>query len=72
MDRFNNGKRPTKVSVSQIVIRHLSVFALLQVAMIPALHRAYISLSIENVELLPRIGGYLSAFDLVRGTFQNF
>lgn len=67
MDWIRNEKRPTMDSFLQAIIYHSSVYAILQAVIKPVYHRAYVFLSIKDVETLRSIGWYCAAFDYVRG-----
>lgn len=70
MDWVRNARKPTELFVLRVGVKHLSVSALLLPAMMPAFHRAYAFLSMDDVETSRGIGCYRAVFDSVGGSFS--
>lgn len=56
---------------SRVANKYLSVSAFLQVPIVRAFHRAYVSLPEEDVATFRRISWYCAAFDSARGIFPE-
>lgn len=71
VESIRYARRPLKVSILRVAVDYLSVSALLQVVTVPARHRSYVFLSLEDVETLRNIGWYCAALDSSEVSFPS-